>query len=117
MEMSFRKELGYPPFKRLINFRFEGRSKAHLEVCIKKAGYMARKLQKHPDYKATIEILGPAQAPWEKIQGRYRYQMLIKGNHFHRLRTFTSNLMDILKVPIKTYGARFIVDVDPLFIM
>lgn len=117
MEMSFRKELGYPPFKRLINFRFEGRSKAHLEVCIKKAGYMARKLQKHPDYKATIEILGPAQAPWEKIQGRYRYQMLIKGNNFHRLRTFTSNLMDILKVPIKTYGARFIVDVDPLFIM
>ncbi len=118
MEIGFRKELGYPPYKRIINIRFDGTSRQSVESCALKAGKFARQLlsSNGDDYK-TVELLGPAGALWEKIKGRYRFQMLVKGSNlkFHRL--FVSKILGYCSQYTKGQGVRVAVDVDPLFIM
>jgi primosomal protein N' (replication factor Y) len=116
MEIGFRKEPGYPPYKKIINIRFDGTSRMRVEACAKEAGVSARQLLLSSDDFKTVEILGPASALWEKIKGRYRYQMLIKGSNLKCQRLFVSKLMAYFSGNAKTQGVRLTVDVDPLFI-
>ncbi len=76
IETGFRKELSYPPYRKIINIRFDGTSRQRVESCAKEAGKFARQLLSGGDYSRTVEVLGPASALWVKIKGRYRYQML-----------------------------------------
>jgi primosomal protein N' (replication factor Y) len=115
-EIEFRKEPGYPPYKKIINLRFDSTSRISVEACAKEAGVFARQLLSNSDDFKTVEILGPARALWEKIKGRYRYQMLIKGSNLKCQRLFVSKLMAHCSGNAKTKGARLSVDVDPLFI-
>jgi len=87
-----------------------------VEACAKEAGVSARQLLLSSDDFKTVEILGPASALWEKIKGRYRYQMLIKGSNLKCQRLFVSKLMAYFSGNAKTQGVRLTVDVDPLFI-
>jgi primosomal protein N' (replication factor Y) len=115
-EIGFRKEPGYPPYKKIINFRFDSTSRMRVEACAKKAGVFARQLLSNSDDFKTVEILGPASALLEKIKGRYRYQMLVKGSNLKCQRLFVSKLMAHCSGNAKTQGVRLTVDVDPLFI-
>jgi primosomal protein N' (replication factor Y) len=117
IEMGYRKELGYPPYKRIINIRFEGPSRTRVEACSREIGNLGRQLLESSGSRQAVEILGPARAPWEKIKGRYRYQMLIKGSSIQRLRSFTSKVLEQGMAHVKEGGINLIVDVDPLFLM
>ncbi len=116
-EMIYRKELGYPPYKKIINFRFEGPDRSVVENCSRKFGSFARHLLECSGQGETVEILGPARAPWEKIKNRYRYQMLIKDDNLRRLRLFASRVIEKGGGHVREKGVRLIVDVDPMFIM
>ncbi|MDX1778527.1 MAG: primosomal protein N', partial [Thermodesulfobacteriota bacterium] len=75
-EMKFREELKYPPFSRLINFKLEGTSKTKTATCAERLGALAQALwKKGSRYQKEVEILGPSTSPWEKMKGKYRYQM------------------------------------------
>jgi len=87
-----------------------------VEACAKEAGVFARQLLSNSDGFKTVEVLGPARALWEKIKGRYRYQMLVKGSNLKCQRLFVSKLMAHCSGNAKTKGVRLSVDVDPLFI-
>jgi len=116
MEIGFRKEPGYPPYKKIINLRFDGTSQMRVKACAKEAGVSARQLLLSSDDFKTVEILGPASALWEKIKGRYRYQILVKGTNLKHQRLFVSKLMAHCSNNAKTQGVRLTIDVDPLFI-
>ncbi|MEI6126939.1 MAG: primosomal protein N', partial [Pseudomonadota bacterium] len=88
IEMKYRKELGYPPYRKILNVRFEGTNKNRVEDCSRRIGELCARLLKQASPREALEVLGPARAPWEKIQGRYRYQLLIKGGSSQNLRSF-----------------------------
>ena len=74
-EIAGRHELGYPPFSRLINFRFSGPVE---NLVLETAGRVASFCRDRLASKEG-EILGPAPAPLALLRDRYRYQMLIKA--------------------------------------
>lgn len=109
-EAAFRKELGYPPFSRLINIRLRGNSERRTAEAAKILGKIGR------DYATVLKgvsILGPSQAPIYRIRGKYRWQMLIKGRDSRALHSFARNVVS------KARGSDFKgvdlqIDVDPL---
>jgi primosomal protein N' (replication factor Y) len=117
-ELSLRKELKYPPFSKLINFKMEGTSKSRTAACVDRVGTMAHALwEKGGRYRSAVEILGPATSPWEKIKGKYRYQMLLKGFPLTTLRTFAAHLLEQMPKLLKGSGVTFYVDVDPVSLL
>jgi len=114
-EISLRKELDYPPFHRLVNFRMAGNSLSRTRDYATMLGELSLDLcEKDSSFRNTIEILGPAEAPWEKLKGKYRWQMLIKGRDHRVLHNFTEKVLLSLKPRIKVSGVRVTVDVDPV---
>ena len=71
LELRFRKELGYPPFCRLIRVLFEGAN----EDATKAAAVEVRAaLPEHPE----LAVLGPAPAVLARVKDRYRVHLLLK---------------------------------------
>jgi primosomal protein N' (replication factor Y) len=70
VEISDRKSLYYPPFTRIVNMIFRGPD----EAAVKK---VAGEYHQLIDKKACFRILGPAPATLSKIQGNYRWQILL----------------------------------------
>ncbi len=114
-EILFRKELKYPPFQRLVNFRMVGNSLSKTRDYASSLGKLSNELQKkEQSFQNNIEILGPAEAPWEKLKGKYRWQMLVKGKDYRILHQCTEKVFSLRKPQIKISGVKLTVDVDPL---
>jgi len=116
-ELRFRKELGYPPFSRLINIRIEATSQNRAATASEEMGECGRKLLKKRSYGTGIEILGPSPAPLVKIKGRYRYQMLIKGTRVNPLHRFVEELVGETRKRWPVKGISLTIDVDPISVM
>lgn len=114
MEMKCRRELGYPPYTKMINLRFEGTNRTRVEECARLIGGISAKLLAGAP---NIEVLGPSRAPWEKIRGRFRYHMLLKGPSAVKLRGFVIRCLEQADPYLKKSGVAVIVDVDPLLVM
>ena len=78
-EMRFRKSLNYPPLSRMINIRCEGENRTSVAGQAKRLGEIARGLSSAGHGGDIVRVLGPAQAPWEKLKSRYRFQ----NRHLH----------------------------------
>jgi primosomal protein N' (replication factor Y) len=117
-EVKFRRELNYPPFSRLINFRMEGTSRKKTADFSDHLGRLANGLlQKEGGYRDGIDVLGPAPAPWEKMKGKYRFQMVAKGSSLKLLRGFASQLINRAADMARAGGVSFSVDVDPVSLL
>ena len=112
-EGTLRKKLLYPPFNRLINLRFEGNRQELVKECAHKVATVAFELKKQSEYQ-DIHVLGPAEAPVFKIKGRYRWQVLLKGERVKVLHNFFGDLVDRVKCPTRV---KFVIDVDPINIV
>lgn len=117
IEAAYRRDLGYPPFKRLVNLRLEGPVKNQVEARARQLGSTGRRLLEHPDFRTAIELLGPAPAPWQRLNGRYRYQMLLKSSAIRPLHGFVARLLEHEAPGLQQQGLKLIVDVDPLVVM
>jgi len=116
-ELRFRKELGYPPFSRLINVRIEGTSQRRSIKAAEEIGEWGRRLLRKKSYGRGIEILGPSPAPLVKIKGKYRYQMLIKGIRANLLHRIVEQLVGETKKRWRGKGISLTIDVDPISVM
>ena len=106
-EIDFRKDLQYPPFGRIINLRLSSIKK---EVLIEEAhllGKLAKKLRAR--HENIAEIIGPAESPLAKIRGRFRYQMLIKGQDINVLHQIAREIIS----KNKNSNVKITADVDP----
>ena len=114
-EILHRKELNYPPFHRLVNFRIVGNSHSRTYNYANLLGKLSMDLwEKERSFQDNIEILGPAEAPREKLKGKYRWQMLIKGQDHRVLHQFTEKVIVLIKPQIKISGVKLTVDIDPI---
>jgi primosomal protein N' (replication factor Y) len=115
-EIQFRKALGYPPFSRLINFRLTGNVEKRTKMVAEEMGSIGQSLLKK-DYGKKIEILGPSAAPFAKMRGKFRWQMLAKGTSPQYLHQFARELAVRLDAHIKGRGVHLDIDVDPISIL
>jgi primosomal protein N' (replication factor Y) len=114
-EAQYRKELGYPPFTRLINLRMEGNSPTrilHLAKAMEQL--IAGILPKEKKFQGQIEVLGPTMAPLARLKGKNRYQILLKGKRWSVLHAFTEKVLAQAEKEISFAGVKLIVDVDPV---
>jgi primosomal protein N' (replication factor Y) len=74
-ELGMRKALGYPPAGRLMLFTVSARTREQAESAAAKiAGALERSLD-----PASAAVLGPTPALVERIRGRHRFQLLVRG--------------------------------------
>lgn len=111
-EIKLRKSLRYPPYVRLINLQISSANKDRGRAGIDIIGRLAKHVVLNKQL-ATVEILGPAEAPVSKIRGRYRWQILLKGGD-----TKAQIIMvDIIRAEAAKRGLEVKVDVDPMNFM
>jgi len=115
-EMRFRKTLNYPPLSRMINIRCEGENRVSVAKQAEHLGEIARELSSSDHFGNRVRVLGPAQAPWEKLKNRYRFQMLLRSADLNAMRAFCSRLLESSSKACPR-DVRVIVDVDPFFLM
>ncbi|MCX8118622.1 MAG: primosomal protein N' [Desulfobacterota bacterium] len=115
-ELECRRALGYPPFSRLINFRLTGNHEARTQAMAEEMGREGRALLKR-GFEKGIELLGPCPAPFTRLRGKFRYQMLAKGTNVRLLHQFARQLLPRIEGRLKGRGVQLEVDVDPVFIL
>lgn len=104
-ELEFRERCDFPPFRHavLITVRSEHEARASFS-----AETLARRLK---EALPNEYILGdPAPAPLEKLQGHYRFHILIRGEAILRLSRLIRETLDKLPFPEDVLVS---VDVDP----
>lgn len=106
-EIEMRKELGYPPFGRLINIIISSETEENLMESAEKFY--------NEIYYDKIELYGPFKAPLYKINKRYRYQIFAKGKREEVLK-FKAKLESKL-AESRDKNIRISVDVDPINLM
>ena len=113
-EINAREEFDYPPFSKIIrlilssenNFRTEKSAQEivlRLSTMIEKFGITER-----------IEVLGPTPCVIERINGKYRFQIIIKNKLDEKGHKFISGFLNKIIMP---KDIKLSVDVDPLDIL
>jgi len=105
-EIKSRSELGFPPLVHLISLTVSSRNEAKSEAV---AGYLAERLA--PRLPPGSDLLGPSPPPVERIRGRFRWQLILRGR---KVLPLTEAVAEELKeIPLER-GVRVEVDVDPV---
>lgn len=107
-EISYREQLGYPPFSRLVNIRISGKKDALVQKTVHQVAIFLQDRAR----RMNIQILGPAPAPLSLLRDRYRYQLLLKGDRPADLHRICRLLLEE-KIKICPQSVRLIVDIDP----
>ncbi len=111
-ELRYRKQLGYPPFTRMVCIRCEGRDgeqvKAYVESVAESLIENMRDIQQE-----RPTILGPAPAPLERLNGRERWHLLIKSEDRRSLHDVVRKAVEQVRTRGRAAGVRLVVDVDP----
>jgi primosomal protein N' (replication factor Y) len=116
-EIHFRKDLGYPPYSRMVQFLVTGKHRGGTRTTAENLGVTARtRLQNDAALGRQITILGPVEAALHQVAGRFRWQLLIKGPRPSVLNRFARELLQAAG-PSADPAAKVVVDVDPLFMM
>jgi len=111
-ELRYRKRLGYPPFTRIVNIRCEGKDGEKVRAYAERlAEHLA--VQAQEILTGAPVILGPAPAPLERLKGRERWQVLVKGEDRRSLHALVKKTYEEMLTRNRVAGVRVIVDVDP----
>ena len=117
-EIRCRKELNYPPFSRMIMIRLSGRDKKRTRECAKSIGECCNALRAgNKSFQKSVDVLGPIEASVTRIAGRFRWQILLKGDDSKPLHRFVRKIMFENAQKICGRDVGMIVDVDPYFMM
>lgn len=115
-EIAARRQTGFPPFTRLVNFVIRGRSK---EKCVEALQSLHQLVQSCvqalregsvPAHDLP-DILGSAPCPIEKIAGNWRFHLVLRGSHAARVLQVAAAVREQYRTPSGLYLE---IDVDPL---
>ncbi len=108
-EIPSRQEFGYPPFGRLARVVIRSES---LEQAKQFGEHIVGVIQQAAqDLECVITILGPAPAPVEKLRGKYRFHILIRGDIDCRLQPLIQSATAQIQ---SADNVQWIVDIDPM---
>jgi len=77
-EIDHRRKLGYPPFAKLVRLEYRHRENAEAE---KQAKILADRLtaEMKNEKRAATDLIGPVPCFFAKINGIYRWQVILRG--------------------------------------
>ena len=114
-EIIFRQELGYPPYRRLILFQFEGNVEGRTQEAAQLlAGKCREVCRTRPGLSRELQVLGPVAAPLGKVKGKYRWQLLLKSKKVAPLLDVGRQLINWGYGEFKGFGVSLSADVDPI---
>ena len=104
-DLEFRELMNYPPFSRIILLHFAGKDPDKVQLY---AAQVAEELKKylHPE----VQLSGPVPSALERVKGKYRFQILIKGQKLQTIRQAV-RVLALHREPPR--GVEFFVDADP----
>ncbi len=104
-EAQTRQALRYPPYGCMIRMIVSGKDG-------RKTAEAAKKMRDSCRIPACLYVLGPVPAPLQRLHGKWRWHILLKGEEEANLRSIAEEMMSN-----KQSGVDVAVDVDPLTIM
>jgi primosomal protein N' (replication factor Y) len=77
-ELSARGQYGYPPFRRFVKLTYEHADRYSAQI---EATTLAERLERliHALGLPETDLVGPAPAFMERLRGRYRWQIILRG--------------------------------------
>jgi primosomal protein N' (replication factor Y) len=78
-EMRMRRVLRFPPVERLISILASGGDSGAVASLANRLGGMLRSLGRSAAFE-SVAVLGPAPCPIERIRGKWRWRILLRGN-------------------------------------
>ena len=118
-ELQYRRELDYPPYSRMLRFRIEAQDSGPAEHFSTQLAMKIRKRLKSMDgvgcNVSPLEILGPTPGIFDKLQGRHRWQVVIKGSSSQRLNRLVQEITQTEYSGFRPpSGVKLGIDVDPI---
>jgi len=110
-ELEARRELGYPPFGRLAMVRISGPDAAKVESAARTLMGRLRDARDNAG-QPSVSLLGPAPSPLSRLQGRWRWQILLKSPGHGPLRAVLEGVLGDIESPPS--GVRIRLDIDPV---
>ena len=108
-ELPLREAFGYPPYRSMARLIARGPNPTETRSTIDS---IAEKIKGQSEKTGQpIELLGPAEAPIEKLKGKYRFHCLIFGPPNMRLQPVLDAATKNLVVP---ENVQWIIDIDPV---
>ena len=77
-ELSYRRDLGYPPFRRLARIVFHASDSISAQQQAERAADRLRQILHERELTGT-SLIGPAPCFFSRIDRRYRWQLLLRG--------------------------------------
>jgi len=109
-ELEARREVGYPPFVRLVVLRLEGPDAARTATF---AESLADGIRAACDATGVV-LRGPAPAPIERLRDRFRWQILVSSASTRALHDVVRTVQRAWKAASAARTIRLVVDVDPV---
>jgi primosomal protein N' (replication factor Y) len=109
-ELQFRRAMKYPPFAALANIVVRQEKQ---EQALKMSAELGELLTPAPE---GIKILGPAEAPVQRLHNEFRYQLLIKAANRRTLNAQLNRIRAHAHAQ-KWNPTSLVIDVDPLTLL
>ncbi len=105
-ECEIRKMMLYPPFSRITRIVMRGKNEDSVMKTAEKAGDYLHSVVRDN----SIQILGPAPAPFAKIASNYRYHIILK----HGLTDSVRSYVKAMQQHVKKHDVYIEIDIDPV---
>ena len=113
-EIQSREDFDYPPFSKIIRIILSSKNQYRAERSAQEIAMRLNDVVNKMQISEPLAILGPVACVIEKLQERYRFQILIKNKLEEKGHRFIHSFLSQIKLPD---DIKLTVDVDPLDIL
>jgi len=106
-EIKLRERFGYPPATHLARIILSSAEKSTAADAVFNLGRVLEKMQHGKDQA----VLGPAPAPFEKLEGRWRFHVILKAPRVSILSSWIRSAIAVTRNP---KGVKMDIDIDPM---
>ena len=104
-ELEDRRELGYPPYRRMALVRVDSADEARARDAAERLAQIARK-----SAGPRVDVLGPAPAPLPRLRNRYRFRFMVRSAERALMRPV---LLAVARTAVDR-AVRVVIDIDPV---
>ena len=113
-EIVSREEFEYPPFSKIIRFILSCENNFRAEKAAQEIALRLNTMVNKFGISEKLEVLGPTMCVFERLNGQYRFQILIKNRMHEKGHDFVSRFIHQIVLP---KDIKLTVDVDPIDIL
>lgn len=113
-EIIAREEFDYPPFSQIIRLVLSGENNFRAEKSAQEIALRLCTMIEKYGISERLEVLGPTNCVIERINGQYRFQILVKNKMAEKGHMFITSFLNKITMP---KDIKLTIDVDPLDIL